>query len=220
MRRRPGTAPARTEPWHPGAWQVQSLLLAYPDEEFPERLSLARRAAAALPDHVRAPLLRFTGHAERTPAGELAAAYVATFDHRKRCCPYLTYYAHGDTRRRGVALLRLKQAYAAAGLRLADHELPDHLAVVLEFAAAEPATGHRLLTEHRAGLELLRLALRAEDSPWTGVLESVSATLPPLKGDEQQAVARLAAEGPPEEQVGLAPYTPPQFMPGSAGGPR
>ncbi|MEU7384627.1 nitrate reductase molybdenum cofactor assembly chaperone [Streptomyces sp. NPDC042207] len=220
MRRKTGTAPARTESWHPRAWQVQSLLLAYPDEEFPERLSLARRAAAALPDRVRAPLLRFTGHAGHTPAGELAAAYVATFDHRKRCCPYLTYYAHGDTRRRGVALLRLKQTYAAAGLRLADDELPDHLAVVLEFAAAEPATGHRLLTEHRAGLELLRLALRAEDSPWTAVLESVSATLPPLKGDEQQAVARLAAEGPPEEQVGLAPYTPPQFMPGPAGGPR
>lgn len=211
---------ARTEPWHPCAWQLQSLLLAYPDERLPGHLSLARRAAAALPERVRDPLLAFTGHAERTPAGELAAAYVATFDHRKRCCPYLTYYAHGDTRRRGIALLRLKQAYAAAGLRLADDELPDHLAVVLEFAAADPPAGHRLLTEHRAGLELLRLALRAEDSPWAWVLRSVSATLPPLKGDEQDAVARLAAEGPPEEQVGLDPYMPPQHMPDPAGGPR
>ncbi|MEV7689422.1 nitrate reductase molybdenum cofactor assembly chaperone [Streptomyces bungoensis] len=211
---------ARTEPWHPCAWQLQSLLLAYPDEGLPERLSLARRAAPALPERVRDPLLAFTGHAERTPAGELAAAYVATFDHRRRCCPYLTYYAHGDTRRRGLALLRLKQAYAAAGLRLADDELPDHLAVVLEFAGADPPAGHRLLTEHRAGLELLRLALRAEDSPWAWVLQSVSATLPPLHGDEQAAVARLAAEGPPEEQVGLDPYMPPHVMPDPAGGPR
>lgn len=211
---------ARTELWHPCAWQLQSLLLAYPDERLPGHLSLARRAAPALPERVRDPLLAFTGHAERTPAGELAAAYVATFDHRKRCCPYLTYYAHGDTRRRGIALLRLKQAYAAAGLRLADDELPDHLAVVLEFAAADPPAGHRLLTEHRAGLELLRLALRADDSPWAWVLRSVSATLPPLKGDEQDAVARLAAEGPPEEQVGLDPYMPPQHMPDPAGGPR
>ncbi|WP_306191501.1 nitrate reductase molybdenum cofactor assembly chaperone [Streptomyces sp. MK5] len=219
MKRRPRPA-ARTEPWHPCAWQVQSLLLAYPDEQMAERLSLARRAAPVLPARVRDPLLAFTAHAERTSAAELGTAYVATFDHRKRCCPYLTYYAHGDTRRRGIALLRLKQAYAAAGLRLADDELPDHLAVVLEFAAAEPAAGHRLLTEHRAGLELLRLALRAEDSPWAAVLESVSATLPPLGGAEQDAVARLAAQGPPEEQVGLAPYTPPQFMPDPAGGPR
>ncbi|MFI1169571.1 nitrate reductase molybdenum cofactor assembly chaperone [Streptomyces sp. NPDC020801] len=220
MRRKLRPATARTEPWHPYAWQLQSLLLAYPDEQLPERLALARRAAPAFPGPVGEPLLAFTAHAERTPAGELAAAYVTTFDHRKRCCPYLTYYAHGDTRRRGVALLRLKQAYAAAGLRLADDELPDHLAVVLEFAAADPAAGHRLLTEHRAGLELLRMALRAEDSAWASVLRSVSATLPPLKGDEQQAVARLAAEGPPEEQVGLAPYTPPQYMPDPAGGPR
>ncbi|MGW3355472.1 nitrate reductase molybdenum cofactor assembly chaperone [Streptomyces bungoensis] len=211
---------ARSEPWHPCAWQLQSLLLAYPDERLPERLSLARRAAPALPERVRDPLRAFTGHAERTPAGELAAAYVATFDHRRRCCPYLTYYAHGDTRRRGLALLRLKQAYAAAGLRLADEELPDHLAVVLEFAGADPPAGHRLLTEHRAGVELLRLALRAEDSPWAWVLQSVSATLPPLHGDEQAAVARLAAEGPPEEQVGLDPYMPPHVMPDPAGGPR
>lgn len=220
MRRKLKSAAARTEPWHPYAWQTQSLLLAYPDEQFPQRLALAHRVAPALPARVRDPLLRFTGHAGRTPVDELAAAYVATFDHRRRCCPYLTYYAHGDTRKRGIALLRLKQAYAAAGLRLGDDELPDHLAVVLECAGMHPPTGHRLLTEHRAGLELLRLALRAEDSPWTAVLESVSATLPPLKGDEQQAVARLAAEGPPEEQVGLAPYTPPQYMPDPAGGPR
>ncbi|GAT83800.1 nitrate reductase [Streptomyces sp. F-3] len=220
MRRKPGPAAARTEPWHPCAWQTQSLLLAYPDEQFPQHLSLARRVAPALPARVRAPLLRFTDHAGHTPADDLAAAYVATFDHHKRCCLYLTYYAHGDTRRRGIALLRLKRTYAAAGLRLSDDELPDHLAVVLEFAGTDPAAGHRLLTEHRAGLELLRLALHAEDSPWAALLESVSATLPPLKGDEQQAVARLAAEGPPEEQVGLAPYPPPQYMPDPAGGPR
>ncbi|WP_225830233.1 molecular chaperone TorD family protein [Streptomyces sp. NK08204] len=119
-----------------------------------------------------------------------------------------------------MALLRLKQTYAAAGLCLSDDELPDHLAVVLEFAATDPAAGHRLLTEHRAGLELLRLALHDEQSPWAPLLDSVSATLPDLEGDDRAAVARLAAEGPPEEQVGLAPYTPPQYMPDPAGGPR
>ncbi|MGJ3558433.1 nitrate reductase molybdenum cofactor assembly chaperone [Streptomyces sp. INA 01156] len=55
------------------------------------------------------PLLRFAAHAERTAPADLTAAYVATFDHRKRCCPYLTYYAHGDTRKRGMGLLRLNR---------------------------------------------------------------------------------------------------------------
>jgi nitrate reductase delta subunit len=111
-----------------------------------------------------------------------------------------------------MALLRLKQTYAAAGLRLTDEELPDHLAVVLEYAATDPDRGAKLLTEHRAGVELLRLALHDGNSPWAAVLDSVSATLPPLHGDQHQAVARLAAAGPPGEQVGLDPFPAP-FIP-------
>lgn len=196
------------------AWQVQSLLLAYPDVQLIGRAPLLRSATDALPERVAAPLVRFLDHLVRTPLSELTADYVATFDQRKRCCLFLTYYAHGDTRRRGVALLRLKQAFAAAGQQLTDQELPDHLAVVLEFAAGgAPAAGRTLLTEHRAGLELLRLALCEANSPWADVLESVSATLPALVGEEHEAVARLAAQGPPEEQVGLAPFAPPEFMP-------
>ena len=190
------------------AWQAQSLLLGYPDEALLGRLDLLTEVAGTLAGPVGEPLLGFLRHARITPGGDLRADYVATFDLRKRCSPFLTYYAHGDTRRRGMALLRLKQAYAAAGLRLVDDELPDHLAVMLEFAAARPDQGRALLIEHRAGLELLRLALDETGSPWAGVLASVSATLPALGGDLLTAVARLAAQGPPAEEVGLAPYDP------------
>ncbi|WP_329269775.1 nitrate reductase molybdenum cofactor assembly chaperone [Streptomyces sp. NBC_01451] len=204
---------------HNAAWQIQSLLLGYPDKQLLEQTLLLRVVTDTLPDRIAEPLRRFLGHLDRTPATELAADYVATFDHRKRNCLFLTYYAHGDTRNRGAALLRLKQTYAAAGLRLTDEELPDHLCVVLEFAAiGDPEAGRRLLTEHRAGLELLRLALRDARSAWADVLDSVSATLPPPAGDEREAVARLAAQGPPEEQVGLAPFAPPEFMPAPTGG--
>jgi nitrate reductase delta subunit len=203
------------------AWQAQSLLLAYPGDGLADRLDLLRDVAAAAGPRVGGPLLRFLDHAASTAPYELAAEYVATFDHRKRCCLFLTYYAYGDTRKRGMALLRLKQVYAAAGLRLADDELPDHLAVMLEFSAiAGPAAGRALLLEHRAGLEVLRLALHDIASPWASVLDSVSATLPALRGDERQAVARLAAQGPPEEQVGLAPFAPPEYMPQPQDGPR
>jgi nitrate reductase delta subunit len=203
------------------AWQAQSLLLVYPGDGLASRHDLLRDVAAAAGSRVGGPLLRFLDYAASTAPYELAAEYVATFDHRKRCCLFLTYYAYGDTRKRGMALLRLKQVYAAAGLQLADDELPDHLAVMLEFSAiAGPAAGRALLMEHRAGLELLRLALHDIASPWASVLDSVSATLPALRGDERQAVARLAAQGPPEEQVGLAPFAPPEYMPQPQGGAR
>jgi nitrate reductase delta subunit len=202
------------------AWQTQSLLLDYPDRQLVGRLALLRRVAARLDEPVGAPLRRFLDHAAGTPPTALAADYVATFDHRKRCCLFLTYYAHGDTRNRGMALLTLKQTYAAAGLQLTAEELPDHLAVMLEYAAINPQAGTALLVEHRAGLELLRLSLHESQSRWAGVLDSVSATLPPLEGDQRAAVARLAAQGPPAEQVGLAPFAPPEYIPQPQGTPQ
>ena len=198
------------------AWQVASLLLGYPDDELLARLPMLRRAVRNLPASVAEPLGGVLDHLDATPPQALAADFVTTFDQRKRSCPYLTYFACGDTRKRGMALLRFKQAYDAAGRVLAG-ELPDLLAVVLEVGApADRAEGRRLLLEHRAGVELLRLALTEAGSPWTGVLDAVSATLPPLSGDIEDAVARLAAEGPPEERVGLAPYgigSGPVFLP-------
>jgi nitrate reductase molybdenum cofactor assembly chaperone NarJ/NarW len=196
------------------AWQVQSLLISYPDEQLLARIPLLRTATATLPASLAQPVTAFLDHADATPLAELAADYVTTFDHRKRFSPYLTYFAYGDTRKRGMALLRFKHAYRTAGLQLDDSELPDHLAVVLEFAATgNPVTGLRLLTEHRAGLEVMRLGLHETGSPWAHVLDSVSATLPPLGRRDHEAVARLVAEGPPEEEVGLAPFAPPEYMP-------
>ena len=98
-----------------------------------------------------------------------------------------------------------------------ESELPDHLCVVLEYAATiDQASGRQLMLDHRAGLELLRLSLRDLGSHWFSVVNAVCATLPPLRGDERDAVRRLAAEGPPEEEVGLAPFATPEFSPNAA----
>jgi nitrate reductase delta subunit len=110
-------------------------------------------------------------------------------------------------------MLRFKTAYREAGMILSDEELPDHLGVLLEFGAtADVDVARALLLEHRAGLELLRLALEDAHSPWAHVLQAISATLPPLAGGDREAVMRLAAQGPPAEEVGLAPFAPPEAM--------
>ena len=91
------------------------------------------------------------------------------------------------------------------------------LCVVLEFAATvDQERGRSLILDHRAGLELLRLSLADMASPWAALIDAVTATLPALRGDERDAVRRLAAEGPPEEEVGLAPFAAPQFSAGAA----
>lgn len=193
--------------------RIAALVLEYPDEELLVRLPQLHAATSTLPEPVGSQLRGVLDHLGRTPAPELATDYVATFDLRRRCCLYLTYYAYGDTRKRGVALLTFKQAYRRAGVELAADELPDHLCVLLEFSAtADLDVGTRLLLEHRAGLELLRLALTDAGSPYAAALAAVSATLPPLAGADRDAVARLAAEGPPGEDVGLEPFGPPDYM--------
>jgi nitrate reductase molybdenum cofactor assembly chaperone NarJ/NarW len=195
-------------------WQSASLLLDYPDEETLARAGLIREASRLLPTAIGDSLRAFLDLLGSTPLARLQADYVETFDTRRRCNLFLTYFAHGDTRKRGMALLRFKQTYLSA-----DFELPDHLCVVLEFAATvDQARGRDLMLDHRAGLELLRLSLHDLASPWASVVDAVTATLPPLRGDERDAVRRLAAEGPPEEEVGLAPFAAPQFSPGATAG--
>ncbi|NLF03773.1 MAG: nitrate reductase molybdenum cofactor assembly chaperone [Actinomycetales bacterium] len=201
------------------AHRIAALLLEYPSAELLELLPSIRAAAGELPERLAVPLLQVVDHLDGVSLAEAEARYVETFDLKRRCSPFLTYFAYGDTRKRGVALVEFKQAYRAGGFEVVDDELPDHLAVVLEFCStgdeACQVEGIKLLLGHRAGLELLRLALLELDSPYAGALVAVCATLPELEGDEREAIAKLAAEGPPGEEVGLEPFAPPTYMPAS-----
>jgi len=198
-------------------WQSASLLLDYPDEGLLARAGVVREAADRLPEEIGASLRAVVDHLEARPLADVQADYVETFDTRRRCNLFLTYFAHGDTRKRGMALLRFKQTYLRSGFVLDEAELPDHLCVVLEYAATvDQELGRRLILDHRAGLELLRLSLRDRRSPWAPVVDAVCATLPPLRGDEMAAVRRLAAEGPPDEEVGLDPYVTAELDPAIA----
>ena len=188
-------------------WRIAALLLDYPTQQTLDLLDELRAAAMSLPAPVGSTLVSFLTELGRRPPMELAAHYVETFDLRRRHCLHLSYYAFGDTRKRGMALLRFKHAYRAAGAELGEHELPDHLAVVLEFASTvDPAAGHRLLVEYRPVMELLRQSLQETASPYAAVLDTVCATLPQLSVADQRRVAELAMQGPPAEEVGLEPF--------------
>ena len=199
-------------------WQCASLLLSYPDDE-------SLDTAGQLLEHVEgdaAAHLSETYEAVRA-LGAMAAAqsYVATFDMRRRATLYLTYWTAGDTRNRGRAMLAFTDEYRAAGVAMPAGEAPDHLPVVLEFAATvDAAAGRRLLAGHRASVAVLYDALRESASPWAPAVAAVLGTLPAATNEELHRVQRLAAEGPPSDAVGLQPFTltvPPR-RPGNEGG--
>ncbi len=188
-------------------WRIAALLLDYPTQDTLDLLDELHAAAVVLSAPAGPALASFLEEVRRRPPLELAAHYVEIFDLRRRHSLHLSYYAYGDTRKRGMALLRFKHAYREADVVLGEHELPDHLAVVLEFAATvDPVVGRRLLVEKRAVLELLRLSLHEIESPYRGVLDAVCATLPEINVADRRRVAELAAQGPPEEEVGLEAY--------------
>lgn len=199
-------------------WQAASILLEYPDEELMARMDLLTEVVDSLPVKLGVGLRSTIDHLQRQSLRVSEIDYVDTFDNRRRGCLFLTYFSNGETRKRGLALLRIKEEYARAGLVLTEDELPDHLCVVLEFAATtDQKAGLRMMLNNRAGLELLRLHLTEIGSPWSGALEAVCATLPALRGKDRDAVQRLIEEGPADEQVGLSPYGMPEMAP-TAGG--
>jgi nitrate reductase molybdenum cofactor assembly chaperone NarJ/NarW len=189
--------------------RAASLLLRYPDAEvlaaLPTLWAALDELPAALADPLRAAAAHRGGGGATVEATALAAEYVRLFDFRRRCCLHLTYYTCGDTRRRGEALVRFAGAYRAAGLRVADGELPDFLPAVLELASVDEV-GWRLLREHRVGLDLLADALAAEGSVYRHAVEAVRAMLPAPRPAELAAAAVLARSGPPVESVGLEGY--------------
>jgi len=192
-------------------YKLASLLLQYPTMALWDGLEVLDAAAAELPRASSAPCARFLDWLRATPPPQVAEHYVATFDLRRRCALYLTYYRYGDTRRRGMAMLAFKAAYRAAGLEPSEDELPDYLPLVLDFAALHQG-GEKLLRTHRADLELLLRGLHDAGSPYAEVIEAVGAQLPGLRRRDQVLVSRFWESGPPGEQVGLEPFAPPEYM--------
>ncbi len=123
---------------------------------------------------------------------EAEARYVDTFDRGRRTSLHLFEHVHGDSRERGPAMIDLRRSYEAAGLFLADGELPDFLPVVLEFASTQPPqTAHEFLGEMTHILNALHRALIERDSRYACVVAAVLE----LAGEVPHAVA-LADEQP------------------------
>lgn len=186
------------------AFAAASTLLRYPDEALLEDLPLITTTTGQLPRSVQRGLGQVCEHLSGNPLLDSQAHYVATFDLKRRCCLYLSYYLNGDTRRRGTALWRFQDVYRQAGRHVQNGELPDYLPVLLEFAATGgevPAI--ELMEEHRAGIYVLIEALDELGSPYAGAVRAVDSLLPTFDLHLAAKAVRLAREGPPSELVGI-----------------
>src|SRR5690606_5907561 len=101
--------------------KLASVLLQYPTLALFDGLAeLDRFAQTTGPRSARESFQRFLGWLAATPPTDVAQHYVQTFDLRRRCALYLTYYRYGDTRKRGMAMVVFKAAYRDAGFIVAE----------------------------------------------------------------------------------------------------
>lgn len=186
------------------AHMIAAVLLDYPDAAFGEQIPVIRGELESLDAQVADEFQAFLDWAEALSQDQIEAAYVDTFDRRRKCSLHLSYYTTGDTRQRGAALLTFQQAFEAAGWRVAQGELPDYLPAILELSArtGDELADH-LLGVNREGLEVLRAALESLDSPWASVMRGLLGTLGPIDDRAAAAFRKLVMEGPPSELVGI-----------------
>lgn len=194
---------------------LASLLLDYPDETWFGRLDALGAHAVTLPAEISELIEGFIEAARAAGPTDWQRRYVTTFDLKRRCSLYLSYFATGDTRKRGTALVTFLEAYRATGWDFDADELPDYLPAVLEFSArCDDPIAEALLAAHIEGIEVLRQALESMNSPWAGLVRVITLSLPPVDAATRERVLNLVSEGPPTETVGLSflgnlpPYSP------------
>ena len=187
-----------------------SVLLQYPDASTHKVMPQVRALASALDAESERELSAFVNWFESVSLLEAQAHYVELFDRKRRACLYLSYYLNGDTRRRGMALVRFKELYREFGWEAADGELPDFLPTLLQFAAVgadDVATD--VMEAHRAGLVVLQKALLDAKSSYAH-LATALLTVVPVNSEHGRAVLHLIESGPPSELVGLEPFSAPE----------
>ena len=97
-------------------YMAASLCLDYPREGFEEHMRAVSDATAQFPEPLASRFADFCSWALTTGRRGVEETYVRTFDEQRRCALELSYYAVGDTRQRGQALLAFRELLRAADL--------------------------------------------------------------------------------------------------------
>lgn len=179
--------------------KILSELLCYPEPELIEHL--AELAAVlddegVLADADRVRLKTWMAELGQRELMELQAEYVALFDRGRALSLHLFEHVHGESRRRGQAMVDLLNLYQSHGLKLSARELPDFIPLFLEYLSRRPLDEAReLLSEAMHVLRLLRARLEKRRSAYALVFASLE-SLAGHREDDREIRARVAAEPP------------------------
>lgn len=149
-------------------------LLEYPTQRS-ETLSLAERLRKTLDRMgVKNTLSEFIYFVEKSGLGAVQEEYVRTFDLSPICYPYLSHHIFGESYKRGEYMVELKEIYRSLGYSPPEGELPDHIAVVLDFLSTLAEENRRDFLVKYVTLGVSRMAnvIGTEDTPYAHVIEA------------------------------------------------
>jgi nitrate reductase delta subunit len=166
---------------------VLATLLEYPGRELEawlrgggpaERRRSESALAAPAQDAAATALGRFAAAMSALPPDEREGLYTATFDVTPVCVPYVSIHLFGEENfKRGEFMAALQARYRQAGFD-ARGELPDHLAVLLRFAARTDEPERRELFQFcLLGPVARMIEALSETNPYRSLLQAVRETL-------------------------------------------
>lgn len=158
--------------------QVYSLLadiVSYPQPDLETAVSECAELLAGRNPEAARELKRFLRQIEDLPPGRVEELYTSTFDINPVCAPYIGYHLFGDNHKRGEFLVRLKKDYGVYDFSV-EGELPDHLAVMLQFLALleDEQTARSLMGECLVpALDKMQGDSDRTTSPYLGVIRAI-----------------------------------------------
>lgn len=151
-----------------------SALLSYPDPELraamPEVIE-ALRGQRKLKADTRQQLVALASAIAEGDELDVQGRYVDLFDRGRRTSLNLFEHVHGDGRKRGPAMLELRQRYNESGMQQIGDDLPDHLPLLLEYLSCRGrAEVRETLVEIAHILRPLGNTLVKRNSPYAVVM--------------------------------------------------
>lgn len=179
-------------------------LFEYPRADFAERLGAARAVLADRNDESgRAAFESFARDILALDPESREELHAATFEITPACVPYVSLHLFGEESfKRGAFMAALNARYAATGFTVSG-ELPDHLVVLLRFAATTDEVECRELAEFclLGPLDKMMTGL-AEGNPYRALLEATRCRVQALFPGVEPAVAPVDLGRRPGESCG------------------
>jgi len=151
-------------------FQLFAELVDYPQSD---QAGVARECASLIAlqcPEAAAHLGKFAAFAEVTSLERVQEVFVGIFELNATCHPYIGYHLFGESYKRSVFLLGLKEQLDARGLSYGT-ELPDHLAVLLRFLSIcdDDALAEELIrVAMLPALDKMSGARKEDDAPKSG----------------------------------------------------